>query len=178
MGKVFLIEPLKVLRQAISLSLFPEHDVMVEGDIGASQVASFKDYDLLIVDAAALRERNRLTPDIIQAIQGCKTPTVWLEEDPSSHTVKREKLVIVKKPIEKEPFQLAVAGLLSPPGHAKERNGSLVTATAKGGAFKGTAKKGGGESLEQSAFRFIDLVDVVDDQPPPKQGKKAPRKSK
>lgn len=173
MGKVFLIEPLKVLRQAITLSLFPEHDVMGKDDIGASEVAGFQDYDLLIVDAAALRERNRLTPDIIRAIQGCKTPTVWLEEDPSSHTVKREKLVIVKKPIEKEPFQLAVAGLLSPPGHAKERIGSLVAATSKG-----TAKKGSGETSEQSDFRFIDLVDVVDDKPPPKQGKKAPRKSK
>ena len=173
MGKVFLIEPLKVLRQAITLFLFPEHDVTGKGDIGASEVAGFKDYDLLIVDAAALRERNSLTPDIIRAIQGCKTPTVWLEEDPSSHTVKREKLVIVKKPIEKEPFQLAVAALLSPPGHARERIGSLVAATSKG-----TAKKGSGETSEQSAFRFIDLVDVVDDKPPPKQGKKAPRKSK
>ncbi|MEK7334671.1 MAG: hypothetical protein AAB222_05040 [Candidatus Binatota bacterium] len=70
MGKVFLIEPLKVLRQAITLSLFPEHDVMGVGDIGASEVAGFKDYDLLIVDAAALRERDQLTPEIVRAIQG------------------------------------------------------------------------------------------------------------
>jgi len=173
MGKVFLIEPLKVLRQAITLSLFPEHDVMAEGDIGASEAARFKDYDLLIVDAAALRERNQLTPEIVRAIQGCKTPTVWLEEDPSSHSVKREKLVIVKKPIEKEPFQLAVAALLSPPGHARERIGPLVAATSKG-----TAKKEREEPSEQPDFRLIDLVDVVDDNPPPKQGKKAPGKSK
>src|SRR3972149_2920686 len=137
MGKVFLLEPLKVLRQAITLSLLPEHDVMGKDDIGASEVAGFKDYDLLIVDAAALRERNRLTPDIIRAIQGCKTPTVWLEEDPSSHTVQRQKLVTVTKPIEKEPFQLAVGGLLSPPRPAQERNGAFISPPSHGGEEKG-----------------------------------------
>lgn len=171
MGKILLVEPQKILQQAISLSLFPEHDVKIESEI-ASAAGSFKNYDILIVDAAALRERNQLTPDVIRSIQGCKTPTLWLEEDAASQTPKREKFVVVKKPIEKEMFESALADLVSP-GLSRERSSSVAPRPSKG-----APKKKPAEASEQSSFQFIDLVDVVEEQPPPKQGKKAPRKSK
>ena len=172
MGKILLIEPQKILRQAIGLSLFPDHEVKVEEEI-AKDVGSSKDYDLLIIDGAALRESNRLTPEAIRVIQSCKTPTLWLEEDPASHTIKRDKLVVVQKPVERETFQAALAGLLSSSGLSRERSGLIVADT-----FKGSAKKKRSEATQQPGFQFIDLVDVVEEQPPPKQRKKAPRKSK
>ncbi len=153
MGKILLIEPSKILRQAIALSLFPEHEVQVEEGISASGVGSLKDYDLLIVDGAALRESDQLTPEITRAIQGCKIPTLWLEEDESSRPPKREKLLIVKKPIEKEPFQSALAGLLSPQSVSRK-------------------------APQQEKFEFIDLVDVVEEPTLTRQGRKAPRKPK
>ena len=100
MGKILLIEPQKILQQAISLFLFPEHEVRVENEAGAA-VSSFKDYDLVIIDGAALREHNRLTAEVLRAVQGCKTPTLWLEEEASSQAPKRDKLAVVKKPLEK-----------------------------------------------------------------------------
>lgn len=175
MGKILLIEPQKILRQAIGLALFPDHEVKVEEDI-ARDIGSSKDYDLLIVDGAALRESNRLTPEAIRVIQSCKTPTLWLEEDPASHMIKREKLVVLKKPIERETFQSALNGLLPSPAQSRERRGSLVAAAGKGSAA--AARKKPGEASDQSAFQFIDLVDVVEEEPPSKQRKKSPRKSK
>lgn len=177
MGKILLIEPQKILRQAIGLALFPDHEVKVEEDI-ARDIGSSKDYDLLIVDGAALRESNRLTPEAIRVIQSCKTPTLWLEEDPASHTIKRDKLVVLKKPIERETFQSALNGLLPSPAQSRERSGSLVAAAGKGSAAKAAARKKPGEASDQSAFQFIDLVDVVEEEPPSKQRKKSPRKSK
>lgn len=177
MGKILLVEPQKILQQAISLSLFPEHEVRVEDGI-ASSVGSFKDYDLLIVDGAALRERNQLTPEAIRAVQGCKTPTLWLEEDPASQAPKREKFVVVKKPVEREALQSALAGLLSPGAPPRERRSSVAAAPSRESVPKAAPKKKGGEAFEQSAFQFIDLVDVVEEQTPPKQGKKGRRKSK
>ncbi len=176
MGKILLIEPQKILQQAISLSLFPEHEVRVENDI-ASGVGSFKEYDLLIVDGAALRERNQLTPEVVRAVQGCKTPTLWLEEDPISQAPKREKFVVVKKPIEKETLQSALAGLLSPRAPSSERR-TAAAAPSKESVPKAAPKKKSGGTSKQSTFQFIDLVDVVEDPPPPKQGKKSRRKSK
>lgn len=177
MGKILLIEPQKVLRQAISLALFPDYEVKVGDDI-ASHAGSFKEYDLLIVDAAALRESRGLTAEAVRAIQGCQIPTLWLEEEPTSQTLKRDKLIVVKKPIERESFQSALTGLLSSGGPAKGRSSSLVVSTAAGGIAKGESKKKRAKGSEQSAFQFIDLVDVVEEQSPPKQGKKSPRKSK
>lgn len=176
MAKVLLIEPEKVLQQAISLFLFPEHDVKVESEAGPA-VGSLRDCDLLIVDGAALRERNQLTSELLRAVQACKTPTLWLEEEDGAQSPKRDKCVVVKKPIEKEMFQAAVAGFLSP-GAAREPSGLATVRPGKGIASRGPSKKKPGELSEQSTFQFIDLVDVVEEERPPKQGKKAPRKSK
>ncbi|MBI1993394.1 MAG: hypothetical protein HYY47_01540 [Deltaproteobacteria bacterium] len=174
MGKVLLIEPQKILQQAISLFLFPEHEVRVEDEAGAA-VGSFKDYDLVIIDGDALREHNRLTAEVLRAVQGCKTPTLWLEEEAASQAPKRDKLVVVKKPLEKGTLEAAVGDFLSP-GPSRERGGAATPGRA--GASKGASKKNPAEQTEQSAFQFIDLVEVVDEEAPPKQGKKAPRKSK
>ena len=176
MGKILLIEPQKILQQAISLFLFPEHEVRVEDEAGAG-VSSFKDYDLVIIDGAALREHNRLTAEVLRAVQGCKTPTLWLEEEAASQAPKRDKLVVVKKPLEKGALEAAVGDFLSP-GLSRDRGGTATPAPGRGGVSKGALKKKPQEQTEQSAFQFIDLVEVVDEETPPKQGKKAPRKSK
>lgn len=177
MGKILVIEPQKILQQAISLSLFPEHEVQVKDNV-ASEVGSFKEYDLLIVDGAALRESNVSMAEVIRAIQGSKTPTLWLEDDTTSQTPKRDKCLVIKKPIEKETFQSALAGLLFPGGPAAERRGFPAAAFTERSVSQPAPKKKDAEAVDQSDFQFIDLVEVVEEEHPPKQGKKAPRKSK
>jgi hypothetical protein len=174
MGKILLIEPYRILRQAVSLSLFPEHEVQMEESLSASGIGSLKDYDLLIVDGAALREREQLNPEVTSAIQGCKIPTLWLEDSESSLAPKHEKLIIIKKPIEKEAFGSALAGFLSTQAAAKEWKSPLGSETPKAESGKRTSKKRGAES---SQLELIDLVDVVEEEAPPKQGRITPRKS-
>lgn len=174
MSRVLLIEPQKILQQAISLFLFPEHEVRVEEEAGAA-AASFKDYDLLIIDGAALRDSDRLTPEILRAVQSCGTPTLWLEEEEGVPSPKRDKLVVVKKPLEKEALEAAVGGFLSS-GPSRERERSAKRRGTPE-ALQSAAKQPA-ESPEQSAFEFIDLVEVVDEAGAPKQGRKTPRKSK
>lgn len=173
MGKILLIEPQKVMRQAISLYLFPEHDVVVEEHLKSANVESLKDYDLMIIDGAALREVGRLPSESIRAIQGCKTPVVWLEQDEASHSPKRDKLIILNKPIEREKFQSALNALLSSAAPSRTRKGSIADSVPKEGSVKKRA-----EELPQAELPFIDLVDVVEEQPPSKQRKKTSRKSK
>lgn len=179
MGKILLIEPQRMLRQAISLCLFPEHEVRSEQGVTGSLAASFRDYDLLIVDGAALREKNQLTPELTRAIQECKTPTLWLEEDKPGQPLKCEKLLVVKKPIEREAFQSAVASFLAPSTTPRRRARASTPPDAKTDVPKReTEEVPAGESPEQAAFQFIDLVDVVEEPPQPNQRGKPPPKSK
>jgi hypothetical protein len=174
MGKILLIEPYKILQQAMGLFLLSEHEVQMEEGLSASGIGSFKDYDLLIVDGAALREREQLTPEVTRAVQGCKIPTLWLEDNEASQAPKREKLMIIKKPIEKDAFEASLAGLLSSPV-AKERKSPPISVIPKAETTKGMAKK---RQAESSQLELIDLVYIVEEQPPPKQGRKTPKKSK
>ena len=114
MGRILLIEPHKILRQAIALSLFPEHEVRAQNDLSPSAAGSLKEYDLLIVDGAALQQSNQWTPELARALQACKIPTLWLEDDGSSPPPKRETLKAVRKPVERDAFLSAVARFLSP----------------------------------------------------------------
>jgi len=177
MGKVLLIEPQRILGQAISLSLFPEHEVQVAEEWSGGAAASLKEYDLLIVDGVALRESNQLTPEVTRAIQSCKTPTVWLEEDESQRQPKRDNLVVVKKPVEREAFQAALTALLSPDKGRKERI-PVAPGRTRVDAGKTAVRKKSAEAPRQAAFQFIDLVDVVEEQPAPRAGKKPARKPK
>lgn len=154
MGKVLLIEPDRILKQAIILFLFSLHEVQDEASSQAANTDALKEYDLLIVDGSALQDRNQLTEEFIQTIQHCGTSTIWLEEDESQRPFKREKLLFVKKPIVRETFLSALNSLLSPRTLKKAGAGDVASRERKG--------------EEQKEPELIDLLDVVDEQPLPK----------
>ena len=154
MGKVLLIEPDRILKQAISLLLFSHHEVQDEASSQATDIDELKEYDLLIVDGSALRDRNQLTKEFTRTIQHCGISTLWLEEDESQRPFKREKLLIVKKPIERETFLSALNSLLSPETLKKAGAGVVASRGRKG--------------QKQKEPELIELLDVVDKQPLPK----------
>lgn len=178
MSKILLIEPYKILRQAISLSLLPEHEVQVDEGLSSDQIGSLDDYDLLIIDAAALRETGRLTTEATGGLQACKTGVLWLEDDESSEVPKRDKLVRIRKPIEKGAFQSALSGLLSSEGVSKPKTGPDTAEEAKPAKHEKTIDKKSAEESDQTAFEFIDLVEVVQEESNPEQAKKPVRKSR
>jgi hypothetical protein len=151
MGKILLIEPHKVLQQAIGLSLFPEHDVQVQDSVTASAIGSLRETDLLIVDAAALRESNQLSSEVARALQSSTIPIVWIDDSESEPPPKRDKLAALMKPIENGAFQSALAQLLSPSITKREPKKT----PGPGSQRSKTKQKADGEPIE--------LVDVVDD---------------
>src|SRR5258706_13288930 len=114
MGKVVLIEPHKVLQQALALSLFPAHEVRVEQTLAAPALSELGEVDLLIVDAAALAEKNQLPPELVRAIGGSAVPTLWIDEPDSARAPGREKLVVAGKPNQGPAWQAAGAAALAP----------------------------------------------------------------
>lgn len=174
MGKIFLIEPLTILEQGIALSLFPDHDVQVEKTGGAQSAGAWQQHDLLIVDAAALRQGNQLTPELFRAIGSSKTPTLWLEDDARQSPPRRANLLVVRKPIEKEAFHAAVTELLTPPADSQKAGKPAVSGEGRQLANEKDARA---EPPFQPSLQFIDLVDVVE-QDSSGSPKKKPRKPK
>ncbi|SRR5713226_1519999 len=178
MSKILLIEPHKLLRQAITLSLFPEHEVEVRENPKGLPMESLANYDLVVVDAAALRASGQLSPDLSRAIQGSRARVVWLEEDGETQGVKRENVVVVKKPIERESFHAALNRFLSPQSsRAVEKSGPSAAAKTKTDTPKKAAKKSRDEGPQQATLQFIDLVDVVEESSAKKErkGSKKPK---
>lgn len=176
MAKILLIEPYKVLQQAISLFLFPDHEVQVQTDEVSKD--SLADRELVIVDAAALREAGRLSPQLLSALEGARAKVFWLEEAGGSSPVKAEHWVVLKKPLQRETFQSALTRAFSPVGNQREDKGASEPSRRKdhtGG--KPTEKKESGDS-GQTSLEFIELTEVVEQQPSAKKEKRAPGKSK
>lgn len=181
MSKILLIEPYKILRQAIGLSLVPEHEVQVDEGLSPDRVGCFDDYDLVIVDAAALREKGRLTAEVGDGIQTSKAAVLWLEDDESSEAPKRDKLVKIRKPIEKGSFQAAVSDLLSSERVFEPKTAPGTAEATNPGKREKTTEKKSAEASDQTAFEFIDLVEVVQEESSPEEAKKpagTSRKSK
>ena len=159
MGRILLIGPNRILNQAVSLYLFPQHDVQVKSSLEEIDPKVLQEYDLLIVDAPVGTDGKSDT-DVPRSIQMLKTPTLWLEGDGSTPPPKRERILSLKMPIEREAFQKALDDLLSTNKPGKEKSGSQ----GGGGAGGQTPKKRGGGRVAKSPqgdAQFIDLVDIV-----------------
>ncbi len=153
MSKVLLIEPHRVMQQALALSLFPEHDVRIADSADAGAISSFNDVDLLIIDAAALRTAGKLTTELKRAVEAAKTPTLWIDDDDARP--KRAKIAALAPAITSASLQTAVADLLSGDLKKTKKNSQPEIAAAV-------------ETAEEDAAEPIDLVEIVDDEAPDK----------
>jgi hypothetical protein len=179
MSKILLIEPHRLLRQAITLSLFPDHEVDLPEKAKGSGMESLDDYDLIVVDGAALRESGQLSAELSRALQSSRTPMIWLEEDEDPRPVKRENLVVVKKPVERELFQSAVNNFLSPTQSGHGDKSATRTAAQRTEETAGKAgKKARAEDPQQPTLQFIELVDVVEDETDLKPERKGSKQQK
>jgi hypothetical protein len=150
MSKILLIEPHKVLQQALALSLFHEHEVRIEESIDAAGVAGLADVDLLIIDAAALREKSRLTPELLRAVEATKLAILWIDGE---NAPKGKRLAAVATPADAATLQNAVTALLT---------GATIKTPAKKRSQPESVAKA---AAEQAVPQPIELVDVVEEEP-------------
>jgi hypothetical protein len=165
MSKILVIQPHRMLRQAIGLSLFPEHDVEMTATIPESLTAI--DFDAVIIDAASLQETTGLSAQAIRAMQTWKLPTVWIRDSESSQIPKWEKLVVMERPIAKDALQSSVAECLRVSTQAKQ-NGRAPAGHQETQSFPTeTTEEEKNHVVSKAAAdsKFIELVDVVEDEP-------------
>jgi hypothetical protein len=166
MSKILVIEPHRILQQAISLSLFPDHEVQTMASIPDAGPAPAKDFDLIILDAASLRAKDALSTETSRWLQAWGGPVLWVDHEDGEAKPQREKLIVIRSPLTKERLLAAVAeslGLLSAANSSGANEADKETAR---GRLKTAAKtRETDTAAEQENVAFIELVDVVDEDP-------------
>jgi len=174
MAKVLIIEPHKLLQQAIALAFFPEHEAQVEAAPNAAAIGELQGIDLIVIDAGALRDRDQLSPEVLRAVQQTPVPVLWLDDDAEARPPKRDNLELVATPIERDALQTALATLIS--GAAPPRK-ARAAAEPKAAESKASRKKQAGDP-EPSEIPLIDLVEIVEGAPAALDKGESPAKSK
>jgi len=162
MGKVLIIQRRKMLRQALALALFPDHDVQIAESIPES--SGVQDFDAVIVDAASIGETSGTAAQGIRAVQSWQVPTIWVEGAQSLQAPKREKLVCIQRPFAKNVLQSALAECLALASRAK-RNATARSQESPSAGKARAKERGTGGASESKEARVIELVDIVEEGP-------------
>jgi hypothetical protein len=177
MSRILVIEPHKMLQHAFSVALFPEHSVEVIEMI--PDAAAVKDVDLVIVDAAALRERDSLAARQFHDVQSWKTPTIWIDQETDSQAPTREKFVVVRRPSGKDSLQRAMAECLGTADGGKQatnlQNSHAVSPVSATGLVKEQERAAVAANAEEN---FIELVEVVEEGSAREKSKAPQKKTK
>lgn len=157
MSKILVVEPYKILQRAIAVSFFPEHQVQVTEQVPEISSLEQRAYDVVIVDAGALREKNA-AGDLNRCLQDWSMPIIWLEENTPTAVPARDNLVVLRKPIVRNDLLAALTrcqeqGPTFPPtdlGEKLQNKTVLIDTDVK-------------PDSEQRAT-IIELVDVVEEE--------------
>ena len=173
MSRILVVEPRNILRQAISLALFPDHEVQTATFLSESNAAVAKEFDLVIIDSAALRETSNSSSQLIRTVQGWKVPTIWIDDTGGRQAPAYDNLVVLTRPIQKDTLQSAVAKCL---GISSSKQNGTAGMLAK---ERMATKEASTAAVPQVAGpQVIELVDVVAEPPERKKSKKQQTKTK
>ena len=165
MGRILVVQPVKMLQQAFVIALFPEHHVRVLEKIPEAEPGA--ETDLVIIDAAALRERSSLPAQDVRAVQSWRIPVLWIGAEAVSGLAASKNLAQLSAPVKRDELRSAVTEGLRPPA-----DHGLAQRPEKQSGSIGAAKKKTSEPKLDSALgdhnrEIIELVDVIDEVPEP-----------
>jgi hypothetical protein len=160
MSKILVVEPRKILQQALRLALCPDHEVHLDANLSDKEPAAVMEFDLAIIDAAALRQVNLPSTQVLRKVQAWTMPKIWIDEAERTQARGRDDLVLTK-PIEKDTLQAAVATCLAAALSSKQNGNSGPPAKKATRSTRTTAT----DRSTIAEVPIIDLVDVVEEPP-------------
>jgi hypothetical protein len=163
MSKIFVVEPWKMLQQAIALILIPAHEVRLSPAIPDAEDTVIREYDILIVDAAALKEQDRLSGENVRTVEKLGVPTIWIGEKDTERVPKHDKLFKVEPPLEKGAILSAVAECLKLLTDSEDKD-----TVAQPGTIRGLSRTRSEQKESESAgvgAQLIELVEVIEEEP-------------
>ena len=179
MSRILVVEPQKILQQAIVLFFFPDHEVELNEKVSENETRVVKDFDLAIVDAAALREANMLGAQLSRTVEGWKIPTIWIDDAAGSQAPAGKQLVVLGRPMQRDALQAAVAKCLGTSSSSNQNGTTSISAIDRTGLLEITAAEASAaDAVEAMGSPVIELVDVVEEEPGRKKNRKQQRNTK
>ena len=159
MSKILIVEPYKILQRAIALSFFPDHLVEVTEEIPDRSAIEQRSYDVVIIDAGALRERNT-AGDLNRRLQDWQIPMILLEDNMSTVAPLRDNLMVLRKPIARNDLLTALS--------CCQAKGSTIPLTDVGEKLRNRKVLAANELKPdpEHTAEIIELVDVVKEKTP------------
>ena len=163
MAQILLVEPYRILQQAIAVSLGRDHQVHVRESLREGELDALKDYDALILDASSLEAKGLLSAELLGDLERCKKPLLWLEDEQSLAAPRIANFTVLKKPLQERELRGAVESLLAAQHQDPDHREAGATSTAHKTSRRGEQKekKAARADSQQPTLDFIDLVEVV-----------------
>ena len=164
MAQILLVEPYRILQQAIAVFLGRDHQVHVRESLRESELDNLKDCDALVLDASSLQEKGLLSAELLRGLERCEKPLLWLEDEQTLAAPRIENFAVLKKPLQERELREAVESLLAAQQQDPDRREAGATSTAHKTSRRGEQKekKAARDSSQQPTLDFIDLVEVVE----------------
>ena len=157
MSRILVVQPHRMLQQAIVVALFPEHQVRLMEQIPEAVA----DADLVIIDAAALRERNSLTGREIRVLENWNVPIVWIDAEAPREPDQGARLQLLTPPLKRDALRTVVAdGLRLLP--AQEPSADRAANRSAGANTRQAEPKPDGLAAGGNK-EIIELVDVFEE---------------
>jgi hypothetical protein len=147
------------LRQAISLALFPDHEVQLAALLSDSNASVAKEFDLVIIDSAVFRATGESSGEHLRKLREWKVPTVWIDDIGGDRTAGHDKFVVLTSPIQKDTLQSAITECLAGPSSKENRTASMPRERMA------TKQARTAVASEAAGPQIIELVDVVAEPP-------------
>ena len=165
MSRILIVTRQRILQQALILSLFRDHEVRSWAGSEESHEPALREFDLVIIQTAFLRDVNVARNQLMEGIQAGEVPTLWIEETDRQEGPRGKQSMRLKQPIHRETLQAAVATCLTPLS-SKPYGKRNPSTRDKSGSPRSTPKRVSTDAAARvTGGRIIDLVDVVDEPP-------------
>ena len=163
MSRIFVVQPYRMLQQAVIVALFPEHQVRVSDHIPESEPSS--DADLAIIDVGALRDRSGLSAGDMRAVQSWQLPIVWIGSGGSGEGTAVKNSLQLTAPLKRDELRAAVTEALRSTkgeraGAAPARKRAHVASSNKR-----TVEQKPDGIVADNEREVIELVEVIEDAP-------------
>jgi len=160
MSRILIVEPYRSLQYAFAAALCPYHELLIVKAIPETVEA----IDLVIVDAAALRERGSLTESHFESIRDWRVPVLW--RDAGGLEVPRvDRLKRLTWPLDRETLNQTLVAL-----HPSLDNAARSQATVQGERrepkkprVKAVKASGGSDEPNRNIVELVDVVEGTDD---------------
>jgi hypothetical protein len=175
MARILLVEPYRILQQAIAVSLGRDYQVQVRESLPATELNNLKDCDVLVLDASSLEEKDLLTAELLRALASCEKPLLWLEDEHSLAPPRAEKFTVLKKPLQERALREAVESLLVSHQDRRPKEAEETSSSHDGPVGGEDKNKKAPGDFQQSSSDLIDLVEVIGE--PAAENRRGPRKT-